>query len=190
MHKQFERAEPRDFESHDRGHHPRILLAEDDDDFRALLAQWLEVDGYRVAVTATGTALLARLAAMERSEDPPALVITDDRMPGLRGSQMLWSLRAQGSNIPLILITAFGTDELAAEAEKRRVMLLKKPFEIDDLRTLVGWLAPRICVDECIACGRSDDLRPVTDRGSALFCKLCRARIEDHEPPSELGGES
>lgn len=122
---------------------PRILLAEDDDDFRALLAQLLEVDGYRVAVVATGRALLARLAAMDRGHDPPALVITDDRMPGLVGSEALRSLREHGSSIPMILITAFGTDELVKRCERLRIMVFKKPFEIDDLRSLIGWLVPR-----------------------------------------------
>lgn len=122
---------------------PRILLAEDDDDFRALLAQWLEVDGYRVAAVATGRALLTRLAAMDRGQDPPALVITDDRMPGLVGSEALRTLREHGCSIPMILITAFGTDELVMECERRRITVFKKPFEIDDLRTAIAWLVTR-----------------------------------------------
>lgn len=122
---------------------PRILLAEDDEDFRSLLARWFEVDGYRVARVATGSALLTRLAAMDRGQDPPALLVADDRMPGLVGSDALVSLREHGCAIPMVLITAFGTDELAATCRRVGIKLLHKPFEIDDLRTLVAWLIPR-----------------------------------------------
>lgn len=184
-----------DFDVRARRHRPRILVAEDDEDFRSLLAQWLEVDGYRVALAANGTALLERVAELARTFDPPALVIADDRMPGVRGSRALRSLREQGWSIPLILITAFGTEDLVAgvegtRTESTRTMMLKKPFEIDDLRTLVGWVLPRAGRDACIACGGTDDVLMLTDRGSARFCGHCRDLIGNHSPPSELGGES
>jgi DNA-binding response OmpR family regulator len=117
-------------------------------------------------------------------------VIADDRMPGIPGSRALRQLRDEGWSIPLVLITAFGTEELVANARKFRGIVLNKPFEIDDLRTLVGWLVPRIDPNACIACGGTNDVRALTDRGSGRFCKSCRDKIEGFEPPSELGGES
>lgn len=122
---------------------PRILLAEDDEDFRRLLTTTLEEDGYSVTGVMTGAALLAELQAVFRGAEPPALVISDERMPGARGLAALQQARDWGWTLPLVLITAFGDDELVAQAEKVGVTVMKKPFPLDDLRALVRELAPR-----------------------------------------------
>jgi CheY-like chemotaxis protein len=130
-------------ESTGEAYRPRILLAEDDEDFRRLLTTTLEEDGYSVTAVATGVALQAALQAVFRGAEPPALVISDERMPGIRGLAALQQARDWGWTLPLILITAFGDDELAAQAEQAGVMLVKKPFPLAELRALVGKLAPR-----------------------------------------------
>jgi CheY-like chemotaxis protein len=122
---------------------PRVLLAEDDEDFRRLLTTTLEEDGYSVTGVHTGAALLAALHAVFRGDEPPALVISDERMPGMRGLAALQQARDWGWTLPLVLITAFGDDELVAQAEKVGVKVMKKPFPLDDLRALVSELAPR-----------------------------------------------
>lgn len=127
-----------------RRHHPRLLLAEDDHDFRRLLQTCLEVDGYRVTGVATGSALLDQLRAMSLRDDPPALVISDDRMPGMRGLSVLRQARDWGWTLPLVLITAFGTDGAVTEAKRIGVRVVRKPFDIGVLRTLVGYLAPPV----------------------------------------------
>jgi CheY-like chemotaxis protein len=166
----------RDYNGRVRHYRPRVLLAEDDACFRLLLHQWLERDGYRVTSIWTGQALAHELAAVTHGKDHPSIVISDDRLPGLRGMHVLQQARGRGWTCPFVLITAFGSDALKQEAERYDVRVLDKPFEIDDLRTLVGWLAPRI--DEvCVACGSCDDLLPVADRASAKFCEKCRHLI-------------
>jgi DNA-binding response OmpR family regulator len=122
---------------------PRVLLAEDDEDFRRLLTTTLEEDGYSVAAVTTGAALLAALQAVFRGSEPPALVISDERMPGARGLAGLQQARDWGWTLPLVLITAFGDDELVGLAEKLGVRVMQKPFPIDELRALVRELAPR-----------------------------------------------
>ncbi len=122
---------------------PRVLLAEDDEDFRHLLTTTLEEDGYSVTGVMTGAALLVELQAVFRGAEPPALVISDERMPGVRGLAALQQARDWGWTLPLVLITAFGDDELVAQAEKVGVTVMKKPFPLDDLRALVSELAPR-----------------------------------------------
>jgi DNA-binding response OmpR family regulator len=122
---------------------PPVLLAEDDEDFRYLLMTTLEEDGYDVTGVTTGAALLEALYAVFRGDEPPALVISDERMPGVRGLAALQQARDWGWTLPLVLITAFGDPELVAHAEKIGVRIMKKPFSLTELRALVGELAPR-----------------------------------------------
>lgn len=122
---------------------PRILLAEDDEDFRRLLTTTLEEDGYSVTGVGTGVALLAALQAVFQGEEPPALVISDERIPGVRGTAALQQARDWGWSMPLVLITAFGEDELVAQARKVGIKVMRKPFPLDELRALVRELLPR-----------------------------------------------
>lgn len=122
---------------------PRVLLAEDDEDFRRLLTTTLEEDGYSVTGVGTGVALLSELHAVFQGAEPPALVISDERIPGIRGMAALTQARDWGWSMPLVLITAFGDDDLAAQARAARIVMLRKPFPLDELRALVRELAPR-----------------------------------------------
>ncbi|HEV8325337.1 MAG TPA: response regulator [Myxococcota bacterium] len=110
---------------------PRVLVAEDDHEMRSLLVATLRRDGCVVEEAVDGADLLARLSA---GFD---LVISDVRMPGLTGLEVLARLRRAGGSTPFILITAFGDADLHAEA--RRVgtaTVFDKPFDLDDLRTV------------------------------------------------------
>jgi DNA-binding response OmpR family regulator len=127
----------------EQAYRPRVLLAEDDEDFRRLLTTTLEEDGYSVTGVTTGAALLAALQAVFRGDEPPALVVSDERMPGARGLAALQQARDWGWTLPLVLITAFGDDELVGQAEKLGVRVMHKPFPIAELRALVRELAPR-----------------------------------------------
>lgn len=122
---------------------PRVLLAEDDEGFRRLLATALEGDGYSVIALSNGAALLAAFQAVFRGEEPPALVIADERMPGVRGLAALQQARDWGWTLPLVLITAFGDHDLHAQAERAGIRILNKPFPLEELRALVRALAPR-----------------------------------------------
>jgi CheY-like chemotaxis protein len=178
-----------DYNGRVRRFRPRVLLAEDDACFRFVLQQFLEGDGYRVTGVATGPALAECLATMSQSKDCPSVVISDDRLPGLRGLHALQQARERGWTRPFVLITAFGSAELAREADRSRVSVLCKPFEIDALRSLVGWLAPRI--DQvCVACGSPDALRPVAERAGAMFCEECRGLIAIFDRPVDLADQS
>ena len=167
-----------DFDIRVRRYRPRVLVAEDDEDLRVLLQCWLDFDGYRVTSVATGLDLVEYLGA--DAEDRPSVVISDDRLPGVRGLRAFEYARESGLTLPFVLMTAFGSDELAAEAAQIDVTVINKPFEIDDLRTLVRWLAPRIDI-VCVACGSPDDVHVVVTRGDAMFCRECRALIATFE---------
>jgi CheY-like chemotaxis protein len=116
----------------------RILLAEDNDDMRALLAEALEEDGHEVEQALDGHAAFSRLWQPFASAREIHLVISDVRMPGLTGIQVVESLRAAGRSIPVILMTAFGDGEMRARAEALRAALLDKPFTLEELREQVA----------------------------------------------------
>lgn len=110
-----------------------ILLAEDHADFRELLARELESDGVLVDCVADGDAALARL--LDGRLRPDA-VVSDVRMPGKSGVDVLRALRRAGLTIPVILLTGFGQSVSRLEIESfGGAVLLEKPFDFDDLRT-------------------------------------------------------
>ena len=120
----------------------RVLLAEDDPELRGLLSMVLILcylsakEGF-----ADGSELLEVLAdacqakALDERFD---LIISDIRMPGGGGLNMLASLRGVGSHMPVVLITAFGDEAVRhAAANFGALATLDKPFDLDDLRDLV-----------------------------------------------------
>jgi DNA-binding response OmpR family regulator len=118
----------------------RVVLAEDDREFRRLLADALRAWGWAVVEAATGSELAAVLFG---ADDPPDLVLTDVRMPGPSGLAVLRSLRAGDGGTPVILMTAFPDDAVRSEAAELGAALLEKPFRIDRLRRLVAGATAR-----------------------------------------------
>jgi DNA-binding NtrC family response regulator len=94
----------------------------------------LEQEGYAVTAAATGS---EALAVLERT--PQELVITDLRMPGLSGLDLLKRVRAEYPETIVILVTAFGTVESAVEAMKIGAYdYITKPVNADALRLVVS----------------------------------------------------
>ena len=123
-----------------------MILAEDDEELRRLLAGTLRRDGYEVTEAASGFELLEVLADQLLHPGSVAgfeLVITDIRMPGASGLQALETLRRWDWATPLMVITAFGDEKAHAEARRLGVAaVFDKPFDIDDFRTAVYNLLP------------------------------------------------
>ena len=70
--------------------------------------------------------------------DRADVIITDLRLPGISGLDLLQKLRSQDSRTPVIVMTAFGSIETAVEAMKAgAVDFLPKPFSLDHLMTVV-----------------------------------------------------
>ncbi|MFN7931115.1 MAG: sigma-54 dependent transcriptional regulator [Blastocatellia bacterium] len=109
----------------------RFLIAEDDADLRDLLQDDLEDAGYETIVAVDGKAALARLENEKESLD---LLITDVNMPGLTGRDLLRLARTKRPEMPVIVITAFGSVEQAVEMVKQGAFqYLTKPFETSEL---------------------------------------------------------
>jgi CheY-like chemotaxis protein len=129
-----------------RSDHPRILLAEDDPEMKKLLSHRLRRDGCLVLELPDGRQLLAAVAAELLHLDdghPIDLIISDVRMPGPSGLQILTAVRRSNWHVPFILITAFGSPELRTEARRLGASAtFDKPFDLDDLMTAVAILVP------------------------------------------------
>jgi len=127
----------------------RILLAEDDKEMRSLLALSLRNGGYRVTVCRDGMGLLTYLEPflfpnkIKLEEKNVDLIISDIRMPGISGMEVLEGIPKSTGVPPMILITAFGDEETHARAtEFGAAAMFDKPFDMDDLLAKVYELLP------------------------------------------------
>jgi DNA-binding response OmpR family regulator len=108
---------------------------------RRVVADALLADGHEVVEARDGLELLDEIEASIRKHrhDRFALIITDVRMPELSGLDVLGALACAAWHTPVIVMTAFPSDETRVEArELGAVRLLEKPFELDELRAAVA----------------------------------------------------
>ncbi len=111
-----------------------ILVVEDDDSYRRVVATQLSREGYDVWEAGDGEAALELL--VDGSVD---LIVTDLQMPNMGGLELLAEITAGRPDIPVIILTAHATVENAVEALRRgAVDYLTKPVERDDLLNRVG----------------------------------------------------
>jgi nitrogen regulation protein NR(I) len=111
----------------------RILLIEDDAGIADTLQRLLTAEGHEVAVEERGDEGLARAA-----KDDFNLVISDLKLPGLSGLELVRQLHTVKPRLPIILVTAYGTTETAIEAMKYGAYDYQlKPFNIPQLLELV-----------------------------------------------------
>jgi CheY-like chemotaxis protein len=112
----------------------RVLIADDDPDVLAAVAESLEQLDANVVRANSGTELIDRLA----DSGPFDLVVTDVAMPWMTGVSAMRAARTAGLRMPTIVMTAL-SDETIPVAVKRLgqdVTLLRKPFEIQELESM------------------------------------------------------
>jgi steroid delta-isomerase-like uncharacterized protein len=166
-----------------------ILVAEDEPDLLVLLANFLEEEGYRVLRARDGAEALARL-----EHDHPDLLLTDERLPFLRGADLVAHLRAaRDREVPAIVMSAYAPGALPPGTP-----FLSKPFAAADVLA---------AVDEALAVTPSpaeDDTPPpapalealarrfvvgVLNAGNlAAIQALVHPGYRDHGTPAEGGG--
>lgn len=113
---------------------PEILIIDDDTSLRRVLEYNLQEAGYAVSAAASGEEGLRLFA-----EVSPALVITDMNMPGMSGMEVLKSVKERSPGTLVIIITAFGSVDIAVEAMKAGAYdYITKPFNRDELRLTVA----------------------------------------------------
>ena len=109
----------------------RVLIVEDEEKLRRVVQLQLQAAGFDVDQAGSAEEAM-------RSADRADLIITDLKLPGMDGLQLIGSLRRQDSRTPVIVITAFGSVETAVEAMKSGAAdFLTKPFSLDHLLTVV-----------------------------------------------------
>ena len=114
-------------------HKSKILVIEDEKNMREILKILLEGEGYEVSTATDGVEGLGWI-----NREIFDLIITDIKMPGLDGFQVLKKAQELSPETLVIMITAFGTTESAIESMKLGAYdYLHKPFKIDEIRLVV-----------------------------------------------------
>jgi two-component system response regulator HydG len=107
----------------------RILVVDDEGNARTALAEILRQEGFAVETAADGFKALARM-----DEFTPDLVLTDLKMPGMDGVELLGKVRDLDAEVPVVVMTAFGAVETAVSAMRAGAAdYLTKPLNTDEL---------------------------------------------------------
>lgn len=111
----------------------RVLIVDDEDVARKNLSHVLERDDCEVFQASSGEEALRKLGSSDFD-----IVITDLRMPGIDGMEILERVKAKHPGIAVIMITGYATVETAVEAMKKGAFnYITKPFKLDDVRTTI-----------------------------------------------------
>jgi DNA-binding response OmpR family regulator len=130
------------------------LIVDDEKNILLTLSQSLEVLQLETDTAINGEEALAKLKEREFG-----LILLDIRMPGMDGMEVLRQVREIRPDIGIIMISAYGTIELAVEAMKLgAVDFIQKPFSPEEVRTLVSRVLDRENLDE----------RKVADYGASI----------------------
>ena len=117
-----------------KGSSSRILLVEDDDALREALADTLMLGGYDYLEAASAEAALKLL-----EQESVSMVVSDVNMPGMDGHALLRTLRSHYPQLPVLLMTAYGTVQQAVTAMRDGAAdYLVKPFAPKALLELIG----------------------------------------------------
>jgi two-component system response regulator AtoC len=107
----------------------RVLVVDDEENLRLVLRTFLRKQGYEVETAANAEAALAVVDAFA-----PDFVLTDVRMPGMSGIALTAELRARGAHAVVILMSAYGSVDLAIEGMKAGAYdYFAKPFKQDEV---------------------------------------------------------
>lgn len=116
----------------------RVLLVDDDADVRRSTRHLLEGMGHRVVDVADADAALAVVGGGERVD----MVLSDVRMPGTTGPDLLRRVRSVAPELPAVFVTGYA-DDLTGADDLRDVPVLVKPYAVEDLAGVIDRLALR-----------------------------------------------
>ncbi|HBD13509.1 MAG TPA: sigma-54-dependent Fis family transcriptional regulator, partial [Porticoccaceae bacterium] len=154
-----------------------VLIVEDDDMLREALSDTLQLAGYRPVVAENGEKALQTLGA-----EHVDLVVTDVQMAAMDGHALLRAVKCRWPQMPVALMTAYGTIEKAVSAMRDGAEdYLVKPFEAEVLIEMVTRLAG------CQAPG--DETAVMVDERSQKLMALA-LRVADSEATVMISGES
>jgi len=156
----------------------RVLVVDDEENVTHLVSSALRFDGFETITADNGSAALARVA-----ENEPDLIVLDVMMPGMDGLGVLQSLRAAGSQVPVIFLTA-------RDAAQDRIVGLRagaddyvvKPFSVEELLARVHAVLRRAVPDA----GREGVLRVADLELDENSHEVTRAGVEVHLTATEF----
>jgi DNA-binding NtrC family response regulator len=113
--------------------HKRILVVDDEENVRVLFSRVLQKEGYEVECASSGTEAIEKLA-----NNCFDLVVTDLKMNGVDGLDVVRKGKTVNQTMPFILISGYGTSQTAGTAAREGAdMFLMKPIEISELKLAV-----------------------------------------------------
>jgi two-component system response regulator FixJ len=137
-----------------------VYLIDDDEDVRRAVSFLLSTAGFAVRVYESGPKFLEKLDGL-----PAGCIVSDVRMPGMDGLELLRHLRREGAMMPVIIMTGHGDVALAVSAMKAgAVDFIEKPFGDDLLIASV-----RAALERLAANGQSEtEIMQIRDRAGGL----------------------
>ena len=157
-----------------------VLVVDDDEDILKLLTMRLRAKGFRITAVGSAEQALAQIAV-----DPPRVVVSDVRLPGLDGLALFEEIRRTRPTLPVILLTAHGNIPDAVDATSRGVFgYLTKPFDsqilLEKIDRALQLSAPiSHAGDDPGAAGKGDDawMAGVIFRSSKMAELMAEARM-------------
>ncbi len=141
----------------------KVAIIDDERDMRLSITQWLSLSGYEPESFASAEEALVSIGS-----NYPGVVVSDIKMPGMDGMQLLKKLMGQDSGLPVILITGHGDVPMAVEAMRIGAFnFLEKPFEPENLTQLI-----KLAVQKRRSILESRELRKELSDGSKIIKRL------------------
>ena len=154
-----------------------VLIVEDDPSLREALSDTLELAGYAVAAATDGP---AALEILER--EAVGMVVSDVQMPNMDGHTLLKRIRSRNPELPVVLMTAYGTVQKAVDAMRCGAAdYLLKPFDADVLVDMVNRYLPQL---------RGEDAQVVAEDRRTRELLALAARVARTDATVMITGES
>ncbi|MBD3221519.1 response regulator [bacterium] len=150
----------------------RILVVDDEATIRMSLVEALTAEGFEVDDAETGEEALAQCHG-----EAYDLLVTDLKLPGISGLEVLEALRNQGSELPVILMTAYGDVNSAVSAMRLGAYnYINKPFKLADIRKQVrGALRATRPTDTSVGGGGDDEAAPAAPAADGQYLRMIKA---------------
>ncbi len=124
----------------------RILVVDDEAAQRELIVGFLKKQGHEVFQAGSGAEALSRVR-----ETRVDLVISDFKMPGMSGLELLRGVKGVNPEIPFILVTAYGTVETAVQAMKEGAAdYITKPLDLEELLLRIGRVGEQVRLQSAV----------------------------------------
>jgi two-component system response regulator AtoC len=170
----------------------RVLVVDDEENLRLVVRTFLKREGYEVELAGSGDEALRLLETFG-----PDVILTDVRMPKMGGLDLLSTLKAKGSDVTVIVMSAYGSVDLAIEAIKAGAYdYIAKPFKPEELLLTLRKAQERESLrrenralrQEIRDKSRFEDLLAKSDSMQAVFKTV--AKIADFKTTALITGES